>query len=266
MTGDPLEERRERYRRIARDFRYQHFVRIAPRIVRCLDHLRIEFDRMRVSELLQAYYLFIGVIDEALDSGSLSLGDRILEQFDRPASESLEHTDSSNVEFMTEVLRNCVCDENRSSISAGLAELYCEVLGEQTAILIDTYIEHRKVIGARTAELSYRLIQNLLTGETDRVCRLMIQVGKVGCLIDSVIDLGFDWRSGLLSFKPSLLDRVRLIACALREGMVTLLCYPSLTDLFVAAVADNIGDRFRARHAQLPLDEAERKDKLVRAT
>src|SRR5215467_11294082 len=125
MTGDTLEERRARYRRIARDSRYQHFVRIGPRIVRCLDHLRIEFDRMRVSELLQAYYLFIGVIDEALDSGSLSLGDKILEQFDRPASESLERTDSSNVEFMTEVLRNCVCDENRSSISAGLAELYC---------------------------------------------------------------------------------------------------------------------------------------------
>jgi hypothetical protein len=266
MTCDIPEERRARYRRIVRDSRYQHFVRIGPRIVRCLDHFRIEFDRVRVGELLQAYYLFIGVIDEALDSGSLSLGNRILEQFDRPASELLEHTDLSHVEFMTEVLRNCISDENRSSISAGLAKLYCEVLGEQAAILMDTYIEHRKVIGARTAELSYTLIQNLLTGETDGVCRLMMQVGKVGCLIDSVIDLGFDSRSGLLSFKPSLLDRVRLIACALREGVVTLLCYPTLTNLFVAAVVDNIRDRFRARHAQLPLEKSERKDKLVRAT
>jgi hypothetical protein len=266
MTCKTPKETGARYQEIARDSRYQHFVRIGPRIVCCLDHFRIEFDRGRVGELLQMYYLFIGVIDEALDSGGLSLGNRILEQFDRPASELLEHTDSSNVEFMTEALRNCISDENRSSISTGLAELYGEVLGEQAAILIDTYIEHRKVIGARTAELSYTLIQNLLTGETDGVYRLMMQVGKVGCLIDSIIDLGFDSRSGLLSFKPSLLDRVKLIACALREGVVTLLCYPSLTNLFAAAVVDNIRDRFRARHAQLPPEKAERKDKLVRAT
>ena len=252
--GIPADSRRC-YENITRDSRYQHFVRIGPRIVRCLDYHRIEFDRTLVGERLLAYYLFIGVVDEALDSGNLNIGNRILEHFDRTACQFHEDADSSNVELVTEVLKRYVRTENRALFSSRLADLYREVLREQATTSIDAYIEHRKVIGTRTAELSYILIQDLLQGNTDAVCRLMTQVGKVGCLVDSVIDLKLDRRLGLLRFRPSASDRLKLIAYALREGALAVFQYPSLTTVFLEAIADNVRDRFRTRPPESALSQ-----------
>jgi len=254
---------RRRYEEIARDNRYQHFVRIAPRIVRCLDYFGIEFDLTLVRDLLLAYYLFIGVVDEALDFGDLNIGKRILEHFERPVDLSHEHMAASTVELVTEVVKSYTSDENRALISVRLAEPYCEVVREQAATSLTDYIEHRKIIGSRTAELSYILIQDLLRGDTAALCRLMKQVGRVGCLVDSVIDLNMDWRFGILSLKPSAMDRIRLTACALHEGLHTLLRYPSLTGLFLAAIADNVGDPFRTGRPTSPFITAEKKDEVV---
>ena len=256
---------REHYEGIARDARYQHFVRIAPRIIRCLDYFGIKFDRRLVCERLSAYYLFIAVVDEALDFGNLNIGNRILQHFNSSSGRFDERGHASTVELVTEILRSHTSDENLRLISMGLAELYREVLSEQAATSIKTYIEHRKTIGARTADVSYLLIQDLLGGDTGSLRQLMKQVGKVGCLIDSMIDLNIDWRFGLLSFKPSTMDRIKLTACALREGARTLLQYPSLTGLFLAAIADDIRDPFRNGRNTSALITAETKDEVAGA-
>jgi len=257
---------RLRYEVITRDARYQHFVRIAPRIARCLDYFRIKFDGTLVHDRLLAYYVFIGVIDEALDSGNLHIGKSVLDHFDRPVWHLAEHTDPSNLKLVTEVLKSHTTNENRGLISMRLAELYREVVREQAATSINAYIQHRITIGARTAELSYLLIEDLLRGETDALCRLMKQVGKVGCLVDSVIDLNIDWRLGLLSFKPLPIDRLKVTTRALCEGARTLLQHPRLTILFGRAIADNIRDRFRAGRVQSPLLASERKDEIPGVT
>lgn len=246
---------RQRYGDIARNDKYQHFVRIAPRIVRCLDHFAIEFDRPLVHDRLLAYYLFIGVVDEALDFGNLNIGRRILEHFDSAGPRFAEPLELSTVELVTEVLKSYVRNENRPLIYSRLAELYRNVVGEQSAGSIDSYIEHRKMIGRLTAELSYILVQDLLRGNTDAVFSLMMQVGKVGCLIDSVIDLNVDRQLGLLRFSPSTRDRIKLIACALCEGGLTLFRYPSLATLFLEAIVDNIRDRFRTGGAASPFTQ-----------
>src|SRR5215510_3738424 len=56
---------------IARESRYGHYVRIPERICRCLDYFKLDGDRLAVKERLRAYYLFIGVVDDAIDSGDL---------------------------------------------------------------------------------------------------------------------------------------------------------------------------------------------------
>lgn len=254
---------RQHYDGIARDARYRHFVRIAPRIIRCLDYFGIKFNRTLVRERLSAYYLFIAVVDEALDFGHLNIGKRILQHFNSSSGRFDEHGHASTVELVTEILRSHTSDENLRLISMGLAELYREVVSERAATSIKTYIEHRKTIGSRTAELSYILIQDLLSGDVGGLCRLMKQAGTVGCLIDSVIDLNMDWRFGLLRFRPSARDRITLTACALREGVRTLLQYPSLAAVFLAALADNIMDPLRMTHAASVLINAETKDEVA---
>ena len=254
---------RQRYEDIAQDSRYQHFVRIPPRIVRCLDYFGMKFSRTIVRERLLAYYLFIGVVDETLDFGNLNIGKSVLEHFERPFSCVDEQAAASTVELVTEVLKRHITDENRCLISVRLAELYREVVGEQAATSIKTYIEHRKTIGSRTAELSYILIQDLLSGDVGGLCRLMKQAGRVGCLVDSVIDLNMDWRLGLLRFRPSARDRITLTAGALREGVRTLLQYPSLAAVFLAALVDNSMDPLRMTRAASVLINAETKDEVA---
>ena len=74
----------------------------------------------------------------------------------------------------------------------------------------------------------------------------MKQVGAVGCLVDSLIDLSADLRLGLLGFRPGPSDYTKLIACILRDGIRVSLEHPRLCGLFLRAIVDNVRDRFHA--------------------
>lgn len=218
-----------------------------------------------MSEVLRAYYLFIGVVDEALDVGNLDLGSRILQSFILKEPHNSRNTlfAASIPGLMTNVLRQHTTDNDHPLISANLAELYREVVSERMAPSIGAYIHHRKMVGIRTAELSYLLIRGLLQGDTYRVSQLMMHVGKVGCLIDSLIDLKMDSRARLLNFRPSVIDRLQIAVCALWEGGQTIFRYPALTMVFAEVVADNIRDRFRQSNGGLGLTTAACSDEVT---
>ena len=136
-------------------------------------------------------------------------------------------------------------DELRPQVRRDLSALYKEVIREQSVTSIESYIQQRRIVGRLTAKLSYLLICPLLEGKHKELGEFMEQVGEVGCLIDSVIDLNWDRRLGLLSFKPTGRDFVRLVLCTFRDGAALSLHYPRLFGLFVQAIDDNIQDLFR---------------------
>src|SRR6267143_4233195 len=70
------------YVTISQESRYGHFVRIPRRICRCLDYFRVAANRVAVTERLHSYYLFIGVVDDLIDSTGLEAGREILGYFD----------------------------------------------------------------------------------------------------------------------------------------------------------------------------------------
>src|SRR5258708_10418010 len=70
---------RRAYQDLAGDPRYRHFVHIPDRIIQCIDYFGIPCDRTAASNRLHAYYLFIGVVDDAIDSGKIEAGRAILE-------------------------------------------------------------------------------------------------------------------------------------------------------------------------------------------
>lgn len=254
----------QRFEQIARLARYKHFVRIGDRIAGCLDYLRISFDRAALTERLLAFYLFIGVADAALDSEDIELGEKILAHF--AETHCVESGAASDVEIVTEVLKLCISEKACPLMSAQLAELYRDVRRERTATSIAAYIAHRKAIGTRTAELSYVLIEHLLEGNKQRARQLMMRVGAVGCLVDSLIDLDIDRQSGLLAFKRSPLHRIRLFASAAHEGSQVLFAYPGLVSLFLAALADDISDRYGASRSEPVTLCREKMAKVARAS
>ena len=252
------------YRDLAGLSKYQHFVRIPDRIIQCIDYFGITGDRAVTKSRLLAYYLFIGVVDDAIDSGRIDAGRLVLEDLSTPAPLFDEEATRSSVRLITEILKSTISDKTYPLMVDKLKELYSEVIGERGATSIDTYIEHRKSVGSLTAELSFVLIQTDLCGEHETLIRFMKQVGAIGCLVDSLLDLRDDRRRGLLGFKPRISDYAKLIICILRDGLRLSLRHPGLGGLFFRAVADNVHDCFRAergspRHSFI----ADRKDKAA---
>ena len=233
------------YEAIARDPRYAHFINIPARIIRCLDHFGITCNRIEVGQRLRAYYLFIGVVDEAIDRGELEIGKDILDRFDDRAPASAARTVASRVSLVTEVLKQNISDDDYPVAQIKLHDLYRAVVAERQVETITAYIEQRKVVGRLTAELSYVLIRSLLEGDGRDFGPFLERVGAVGCLVDSVIDLKADTRLGLVSFKPRISDFRRLLIATLREGLNVLLKHPALLGVFLEAVSDNVRDRSR---------------------
>src|SRR5437660_789515 len=234
------------YLTISRDPRYGHFVRIPQRICRCLDYFHVASNRVAVRERLHSYYLFIGVVDELIDSTGLEAGREILGYFDNRIPCFNQETMQSPARLAAEILKCHIDGQTYATALTELKQLYRAVVRERNSTTIYTYIEERKVVGRLTAKLSYLLMRPLFEADREDLCRFLEDVGEVGCLIDSVIDLRADDRLGLLSFTPTSRDHVRLVATALRLGTKVAVKHPPLFVLFIEALGDNCLDRLRS--------------------
>jgi hypothetical protein len=255
---------RQAYQNLADNPKYQHFVRIPDRIIQCIDYFEIACDRATVRARLHTYYLFIGVVDDAIDSATIDAGKLILEYLSTPAPDLDDAARSSGVRLMTELLKFRISERTYPVIMDKLQELYDEVVSERGASSINSYIGHRKSVGALTAELSYLLIHPDLSRDSEMLCDFLKQVGAIGCLIDSLIDLNKDRRLGLLAFPPGMMDYAKLIVAILRNGLRVSLRHPRLYGLFLDAVVDNMRDPFRAERTVQQLSfAADRKDEAA---
>lgn len=230
---------------IASDPRYAHFTNIPGRIIRCLDHFHIACDRVEVKRRLRAYYLFIGVVDEAIDSGRLDVGTEVLNRFSKRVPCFDDRTQASRVGMVTEFLKRDLKDDAYHKALTKLHELYGAVVMERKAETIAAYIEQRRVVGRLTAELSYVLIRSFLEDNSQDFLGFLERIGAVGCLVDSVIDLRADTRLGLVSFQPTIGDFVKLLTSTVREGLSVSMKHPALLGVFLEAVSDNVRDRCR---------------------
>lgn len=252
------------YQAISQDARYGHYARIPERICRCLDYFNVSSSRSAVKERLHSYYLFIGVVDDVIDSSQPEAGRQILKQLDDRTPVFNEEIKQSRAQLVTEILKCNISLEIYPMVLVKLEELYRAVTGERKSKNMRAYIEQRRAIGRLTAEVSYLLIRPLLKSEHKGLCAFLQKVGEVGCLVDSVIDLRADDRVGLLSFRPTLKDYLKLTGQMLHEGLRILLKHPRLLGLFLESVSDDLLDQFRARRASPVSDQLDKtKDRYV---
>jgi hypothetical protein len=222
-------------------------VRIPRRIYRCLEHFKVTADRAAAIERLHSYYLFIGVIDDLIDSTEIEAGRAILFQLATPSSNESGAMDPAGI--VTCVLNSHLTGGLRLRVLTKFRELYEAVLGERSARSLAEFIKHRKTVGRLTAELSYMLLVPLMDREREDFDLFLQDVGEVGCLIDSIIDLRGDQRMRLLNFNPTFSNRMRIMAHAVSGGIKLSARHPRLFLLFLEAVADNLRDRFRSSPA-----------------
>lgn len=240
----------EHFDRLAGQPQYRHFVRIPGRIMRCLDYFEVPADRLAAEQTLLNYYLFIGVVDQAIDSGDAMTATIVFNCWTRPG---VECSETSDVVFMTERLKSYSDDALHPLLLEKLSDLYARVAEERLAASVESYIESRKHVGRLTAGISYLLIRPMLSGEQTGLREFMEQVGAIGCLVDSVIDVRADRERGLLNFEPTLLSQLKLILSTLSEGRPAALAHPRLSGLFLQAIADIVRDRFGRKDRSAPL-------------
>jgi hypothetical protein len=246
------------YQTISQEARYRHYVRIPERICRCLDYFDVPSNRGAVKTRLHSYYLFIGVADDAIDSSRIEAGREILKQLEERTLIFNEETKQSRIKLVTEILKCHISLEIYPSVLVKLEELYQAVVRERQSSTMKAYIEQRRVIGCLTAEISYLLIRPLLKSAHEDLYRFLKNIGEVGCLIDSVIDLRSDERLGLLSFRPTLKDHLALTGQMLHEALKAILRHPRLLGLFLEAISDDLFDRLWAREARPASDQLDR--------
>jgi hypothetical protein len=234
-SGKPRSDAENAYQAIAGNPQYKHFINIPTRIIRCLDYFGVAGNRELIKSRLQSYYLFIGVVDNALDSNQIEIGVRVLEYLDAGFPALPEVDRQSELGLVTTALRFHIHDDR---LVNEFHKLYREVLSERVATSIETYMTSRTAVGSLTAELSYLFIKPLLKEASDNLCRFMKEVGEVGCLVDSLIDLRSDHRLGLLAFTPVAFDYLKLLLNSLRRGLLLSIRYPGLCFLFLQAIVD----------------------------
>src|SRR5438105_6214537 len=145
---------RRAYRAIADDPKYAHFIRIPDRIIRCIDYFGLDGNRATAKDRLLSYYLFIGVIDNALDSAHIETGRLVLEYLKTPLPCFDEACISSDVRLVTETLKSKISEESYFSLHQKLGRLYQRVLRERGATSICELMRLRKAVGALTADVS----------------------------------------------------------------------------------------------------------------
>ena len=236
----------ELYEAIVCDPRYFQFARIPDRIIRCLELCGISCERAAVTETLQSYYLFIGVVDDELEFAEAELGEKILNRFEVMVPFFDDETRRSRAHFMTEIVKRHITSSSRAQVLRKLRRLHRVSIKERQVRTMKDYVKQRKLVGSLTAELSYLLIATHLCGESASAGKLMKDIGAVGCLVDSIVDAGADKRSGLLSFRPTFFGAVSLYTHTLLLGMALPLRHPRLLSLFVEAIRDNFYDRRRS--------------------
>jgi hypothetical protein len=217
---------------------FQHYVRIPDRICNSLDFFQIHYDRTSVHEILKSFYLFIGIVDHAMDTISISIASEVLQQLKQPASfaETVPH------KLATEFLKSQINTEVYDIVLDRFSQLCEAVYHERCSGRISEYMAQRKNIGHLTAEISYWLIMPYLNMRHSELRNFFCNVGKVGCLVDSLIDLRSDYRKGLINFVVNLSAYLQLLVHTTSIGIPLLWRYPKLIQVFYEAVIDNCRD------------------------
>jgi hypothetical protein len=220
---------------------YQHYVRIPDRICSSLDFFDHSYDREIVPGILKSFYLFIGIVDHAMDTISISIASDVLQQLKQPASfiETVPH------KLATELLKSQINPKVYDIVLHRFSQLCEAVFHERCSRTISEYAQQRRNIGSLTAEISYLLIMPFLNEHHSEVRDFFGKVGEVGCLVDSLIDLRSDYKRDLINFRANVFCYLKLLIHAARIGIPLILRYPNLISNFCEAIIDNCCDTER---------------------
>jgi len=70
------------------------------------------------------------------------------------------------------------------------------------------------------------------------------QLGSLGCLVDSIVDIKKDVDDKVLRFEPLIKDRINLYFKTIQRGTIFILKHPGLYKSFLYSLINNIKDKY----------------------
>ena len=223
--------------------RYTQYASIAPRISQTLAYLGYSFPKDKVHDTLMAYYLFVAIVDDLMDAGQPDIGWRVLDYF--RDNDPLADYSCKQLRQACEILRYKIHRDYYQTFLEKLDRLHRKVLEEKAATDSPCYFDLRVLTGGLTAEISFDLIGDVLDHKKPPKNNLIVEIGEVGSLIDSIVDAPADFRNKLMSVSPGFRFYQSLL---MRTGkMITGILWrnPQLFGLCLESTADVWLDRFR---------------------
>lgn len=224
--------------------KYVHYLQIPDRVSAFLDYFEIQYDDYNVQISLSTYFLWLKVADNEIDENSQTIGDRIKDRLVDPEIKINKETNSEPVLLLTEILKNQVNKSVYDSFVGGLNELYDAVLQERYSSTMTQYIINRKNVGRLTAYCAFEIMKPYLDNRQEIFLEFFQRLGSLGCLVDSVVDIKRDAEDGMLRFKPSINDRIKLYLNTIKEGTELLFKYPGLYRCFLNSTANVIREKY----------------------
>ena len=220
--------------------RFAKYRSMCWKISKYIDSFKIEYNKEDVEARVGIFSIWLKVVDDEMEKSDKNVGKDILNRLQDPSPRFDEETKGSPSKFLTEILKKQIKPGIYGAVLTGFYALYTSVVDNDNSTNMDDYISSRRKSGELTANIIYQLIEPDLRGNLNKFKKFLMQLGGVGNLVDSCLDIKKDISNGAFKFIPSALDVAKLYTKTSMEGIKMFIEYPTFSFKFFRSIIKNI--------------------------
>lgn len=229
---------------LLQDEKYAPYLKIADKVPHFLDYFQMDYDKQGVKTSLSLYFLWLKCIDEELDTGDEHIGEQVKQNLLNSQPNITEEIIASTPLLLSEVLKVQTTPATYHHLLENLHELYDSTLSEKTAPSMSQYIYQRKKSGILTAQGAFIMMEPHLLTHNHKFVSFFQQLGALGNIVDSVVDLRNDIHSQTYSFHVTFLDVVQLYTQTSKDAIKVILQHPRLVKQFSKSAVNVLKNSF----------------------
>jgi len=208
---------------------YFSYLRVPKKVCEYLQYFKVNHEAKEIMGRLDIFFLWLKNVDECLDSKNVN-GKVFLDRFQENEI-NMENDDIYEGIILTDILREITLNQNQDVLK-GLGELYGAVLLEKDAENMHNLIEAKEKIGEHCASSTITIISPYME-KNERFNRFFIELGVIGNLADTIVDIKKDYKNGGIKFKLRFSEYIELYDRFLIKGAGMIIKHPLLIKSFL---------------------------------
>jgi hypothetical protein len=206
------------------------YLNVPIHITRYLDHFSISYPPQQIAGVLGTYFLWLKLADDEIDE-HLKTGEDIFRRLSSGPDESFNNNEPG-LDMLTDILYYA----SKPSSTAFLEEFsVCRryAVLETEAVNIRDLAQIRTMEGEMLSLATLSLIEPYIQYGDHSIYDFLPRVGRLGMLLDSMIDLREDSAAGELKFQPGMLDMAYLAMQFMKGTLQIQVHYPFMCTYYI---------------------------------